>query len=157
MEATFTSETLVDFQLTTCFYISEDRTLHNNRCENLCKVQCVTLRYKSWCTLVSYDNCITLRYLVDLSWHAVQGRTPHSASLHMAVYCLGQCTHHVSSRRKQRHQHFNTAPDRAAAICIIFPFCFSLLHCVSPLFSHKSPHPGLPSSPGASPPASTGR
>jgi hypothetical protein len=35
MEATFSSEKPVDFQRNTCPYISEDRTLHNHRSENL--------------------------------------------------------------------------------------------------------------------------
>jgi hypothetical protein len=35
MEAICSSETSVDFQWSTCRYISEDRTLHNHRCENL--------------------------------------------------------------------------------------------------------------------------
>jgi hypothetical protein len=33
MEATFSSETSVDFQWTTRLYILEDRTLHNHRSE----------------------------------------------------------------------------------------------------------------------------
>jgi hypothetical protein len=33
MEATYPSETSIDFQRTTLRYISEDRTLHNHRCE----------------------------------------------------------------------------------------------------------------------------
>jgi hypothetical protein len=35
MEATYFSETSVDFQRITRRYIPEDRTLHNHRCENL--------------------------------------------------------------------------------------------------------------------------
>jgi hypothetical protein len=35
MEAIFSSETSVDIQRTTQRYIPEDRTLHNQRCENL--------------------------------------------------------------------------------------------------------------------------
>jgi hypothetical protein len=35
MEAKYSSETLVDFQLTTERYIPEDSTLHNHRSENL--------------------------------------------------------------------------------------------------------------------------
>jgi hypothetical protein len=35
MEATYSSETLVDFQWTTRRYISENIILHNHRCENL--------------------------------------------------------------------------------------------------------------------------
>jgi hypothetical protein len=35
MEATFSSETSVDFQRTTLRFIPENRTLHNHRCENL--------------------------------------------------------------------------------------------------------------------------
>jgi hypothetical protein len=35
MEATCSSEASVDFQRTTQRYISEDKTLHNHRCENL--------------------------------------------------------------------------------------------------------------------------
>jgi hypothetical protein len=35
MELPFSSETLVEFQQTTRRYVSEDRTLHNQRCENL--------------------------------------------------------------------------------------------------------------------------
>jgi hypothetical protein len=35
MEATCSSEMLVDFQQTTCRYIPEDSTLHNHHCENL--------------------------------------------------------------------------------------------------------------------------
>jgi hypothetical protein len=35
MEGTFSSETSVDFQRTTRRYITEDRTLHNHRFENL--------------------------------------------------------------------------------------------------------------------------
>jgi hypothetical protein len=35
MEATRSSETSVDFQMTTQRYIPEDRTLHNHRCEKL--------------------------------------------------------------------------------------------------------------------------
>lgn len=137
MEATFSSDTSVDFQFTTQLYISEDRTSHNSRCENLYKVQCVTLRYKSWCTHVSYVNCITLRYIADLSWHAVLRRTPYSVSLRIVVCSLGQCTHHVRSRGKQRHQHFNTAPNRALFICIIFPFLLQPAPlCQSTLQSH---------------------
>jgi hypothetical protein len=35
MEAIFSSETSVNFPRTTRRYISEDRTLHNHRCEDL--------------------------------------------------------------------------------------------------------------------------
>jgi hypothetical protein len=35
MEAIYSSETSVDFQQTTRRYIPEDRTIHNQRCENL--------------------------------------------------------------------------------------------------------------------------
>jgi hypothetical protein len=35
MEATYSYETSADFQRTTRRYIPEDRTLHNQRCENL--------------------------------------------------------------------------------------------------------------------------
>jgi hypothetical protein len=35
MEATCSSEMLVDFQRTTPNYIPEDRTIHNHQCENL--------------------------------------------------------------------------------------------------------------------------
>jgi streptogramin lyase len=35
MEATYSTETSVDFQRTTRCCIPEDRTLHNHRCENL--------------------------------------------------------------------------------------------------------------------------
>jgi hypothetical protein len=133
----------------------EDRSLYNRRCENLksYKVHCVTLRYKSWYGHVSYVNCLTLRHIVDPSRHAVLHWTSHSASLHMMAYRLGQCTHHVSSRGKQRHQHFNTAPDRGLVVCIIFLF---LLRPTPLCQSALEPHPGVSPSPGASPPASTG-
>jgi hypothetical protein len=35
MEATYSSETSVDFQRNTRRYIPEDRTFRNHRCENL--------------------------------------------------------------------------------------------------------------------------
>jgi hypothetical protein len=35
MEAIYSSETSVDFQRTTRRYISEDSTVHKDRCENL--------------------------------------------------------------------------------------------------------------------------
>jgi hypothetical protein len=37
-EATYCSQTSVDFQRTTGQYVSEDRTLHNHLCEKLIKV-----------------------------------------------------------------------------------------------------------------------
>jgi hypothetical protein len=44
MEATFSSDTLIDFQRTTRCYIPEDGTLHNHRCENLTPVALVRER-----------------------------------------------------------------------------------------------------------------
>jgi hypothetical protein len=45
MEATRSSETLVDFQQTTQRYIPEDGTLHNHRSENL---KSYTFLYLVW-------------------------------------------------------------------------------------------------------------
>jgi hypothetical protein len=43
MEATFSSERLVDFQWTTWRYIPEDTALHNLHCENLTSYRIVLL------------------------------------------------------------------------------------------------------------------
>jgi hypothetical protein len=43
MEATYSSETSVDFQRTIRRYITEDRTVHNHRCDNL--KSCLVIKY----------------------------------------------------------------------------------------------------------------
>jgi hypothetical protein len=45
MEATCSSETLVDFKQTTPRYISEDGIFHNHRCKNLKSYTCLNRPY----------------------------------------------------------------------------------------------------------------
>jgi hypothetical protein len=60
MEAICSSETSAEYQRTTRHYISEDRTLHNHRCENL-RFHWLTLFIffvSFFISLVSSDYCL---------------------------------------------------------------------------------------------------
>jgi hypothetical protein len=56
MEVIYSSETSVDFQWITCSYISEDRALHNHRCEKFKYYPGICLETLSKTTTISQDN-----------------------------------------------------------------------------------------------------
>jgi hypothetical protein len=144
MEWIFSSELSVGFQIATWTCIPGDVTLHSTGYENLYRVQCGALRYVSWCKLVSYANCFTLRYIADLSWHAMPRRTScseFSPSEHRDVSTFGLFTHRVSGGGTRRHTEAPVSISTLHQIVLrSFAFsislCLSLLYCVSLRLSH---------------------
>jgi hypothetical protein len=78
MEATYSSETSVDFQRATRLCIPEDRTLHNHRCENLSPTKTVFCPHSVLCTLYGSHN--KHRLFLYTSWSKGPNRigvSPH--------------------------------------------------------------------------------